>query len=532
MKNPMDALFRTFLVWSGLLLLATASGHLHSPDGELNYRTAQSLARGQGFAIPPYPGGFGSRTGLDGKEYAQYGPLQPLLAAPFLLVGGALSGLLPEAWFSHQAERLNRTVGFYRPTPNDPDGFEGLYPNNHRERVTRAAVSLFNPVVTWISVWVLALWGRRLFGDSLAAFSLPFTYLIATMAWPQSRPFFHSEPLAVLFLLLAAFIADGMRGKDLSKGLVLRSILVGAAAGLAVLARNDSAVACPGIACLALCRLLEKRKGCSGKTLVGAGCAGVAACVCVASFQLLLNQIHFGSPISSGYSDQSEGIKFNIPLLQAAWIYLLSPGKGIFGYSPPLLAALAAWPIFFKRERTLAISLALIVLGYFLVVGRWQNLGGWCWGPRHLFQVTVFLMLPLPLLFGTEISPKLRRYANGLLMVTLVFGIFVQVCGVLVDFMWPLDQTLRGLKPGEDTARVLSLPYYGPLLHLWAWRLDPDPDWFLADLWLSGSLGARIVAMGLWGTLVAATGFLGRMIVQSRGRILGFAFQAQPDNNT
>jgi hypothetical protein len=67
-----------------------------------------------------------------------------------------------------------------------------------------------------------------------------------------------------------------------------------------------------------------------------------------------------------------------------------------------------------------------------------------------------------------------------------------------VDYMWPLDQTLRGLAPGEDTQKILSLPFYGPFLHLWAWRLDPDPDWFLVDLWHSGVWGARLTALTVW----------------------------------
>jgi len=190
------------------------------------------------------------------------------------------------------------------------------------------------------------------------------------------------------------------------------------------------------------------------------------------------------------------------------WIYLLSPGKGIFWYSPPLLAALLAWPAWLRKDRTLSWGTALVALGYLLVVGRWQNLGGWCWGPRHLVQLTPFLLLPLPLLLQGDKGNSFKRFSLGVLVVTFVMGTAVQFMGVLVDFMWPLDQTMRGLPPGEDTARALSLPFYGPILHLWSWRFDPDPDWLFFDLWRSGETGARLIVGGVWGIFLLISFFL------------------------
>ncbi|MBK7496060.1 MAG: hypothetical protein IPI28_11955 [Candidatus Omnitrophica bacterium] len=60
---------RLFSLLSLIVLVWTWSGHLHSPDCEINYRTVRSLAEGKGYAVPPYPSGFGTRTGLDGNEY-------------------------------------------------------------------------------------------------------------------------------------------------------------------------------------------------------------------------------------------------------------------------------------------------------------------------------------------------------------------------------------------------------------------------------------------------------------------------------
>lgn len=486
-------------LWSLLLLLYTWGGHLYSPDCEVNYRTVRSLAEGAGYAIPPYPEDFGTRTGIDGKEYPQYGPLQPLLAVPLFWLGDRLSPLVPPEWLSFQADRMGRTVGFYRPLPGGAAGFQGLYPPDHRERVRRIFVSLFNPFVTWLSVLVLLVWGRRLFPDGWAWAALPMTYLLGTIAWPYSKPFY-TEALATLLLLLAAWMAyevkplfrnDEEEPPPSIINLSIRFACVGLLTGLALLARLDSAVACPGLAVIAVGQLLASRPKRVLIAFPAAACAGILAFLSVTAIQLALNQAHYGSPFASGYSDQPEGIQFNIPVLSSLWIYLLSPGKGIFWYSPPLIAALLVWPAWARREKVLACGVILIVLGYLLVIGRWQNLGGWCWGPRHLVQLTPFLLLPIPLLLGRDSDGWHYPYGMKFFMITCLLGVIVQIMGVLVDFMWPLDQTLRGLAPGEDTARILSLPHFGPFLHIWSWKLDPDPDWFLCDLWRSGRMGAR-----------------------------------------
>ena len=502
-----------------MLLLCSWGGHLYSPDCEVNYRTVRSLAQGQGYAIPPYPADFGTRKGIDGKEYPQYGPLQPLLAVPLYWLGDGLASWIPNAWLSFQADRLGRTVGFYRPLPGDEESFQGLYPPDHTERVRRIFVSLFNPLITWLTTLILVFWSRRLFSGGIQSFFLPSVFLLATIAWPYSKPFY-TEPLAAFWLLLAAWAADLIQPSPYNDPIrdsvahpsPYRTILcfagVGIFSGLAVLTRLDSVVACPGLAVIAIGRLLNNKTRKPITTLTAACLAGLLTFVVVVSFQLLLNQMHYGSPLASGYSDQPEGIKFNIPVFTALWIYLISPGKGIFWYSPPLLAALLVWPAWWRHDKGLAIGTGLVVLGYLFVVGRWQNLGGWCWGPRHLVQLTPFLLLPLPLLFDKKRDYPSRRFSLYLLAVTCLLGFIVQFFGVLVDFMWPLDQTMRGLLPGEDTARALSFPYYGPVLHLWSWRFDPDPDWFLYDLWRSGMMEARVFSAGIWFFLAFTSGFL------------------------
>ena len=553
MLHRQDNLSPLFLIWCGLLLLSTASGHLHSPDGEINYRTTRSLATGQGYAIPPLPDGSMTRRAEDGKEYAQYGPLQPLLAVPFYLTGKMLARVIPESWLSAQAARLESTVSFYRGSSEKWGGdFEGLYPKGHQERVCRAFVSLFNPAVTGLTLWLLLAWSLRFYEKTLPGLLLPGVYILATYAWPHSRPFY-TEVLATFFVLGASFLAATPRKEKTvpippakrggNRGFVAQAGGIGVLTGLAVLARLDSVVATLGLAWIACHRIWIADRDSTHATRFQATLAGVVCFLLLVSILPVQNLLRYGSPLATGYSDQPEGVKFSIPFFHALWIYLLSPGKGVFWYSPPLIAALFAWPLFFRRDRHLAIGIGLMVLGYVLVVGRWQNLGGWCWGPRHLFQITPLLLFPLPFLFaGGASCPHPRPFSQGekgeenspsgggsdegpgeekqgwgtslsfpraVLGVTFLMGFFVQICGVLVDFMWPLDRSLRGLPPGQDTEKILSIGFYGPILHLESWRLDREPDWLLADLWKSGQVGAQLLALAVWLSLATVTFLLG-----------------------
>jgi hypothetical protein len=277
----------------------------------------------------------------------------------------------------------------------------------------------------------------------------------------------------------------------------------------------DSVVATLGIAWIACHRIWFLNHSGRLGLRIAATFLGIAMFLLVASVLALQNLARFGSFLATAYADQPEGVQFSVPILHSLWIYVLSPGKGVFWYSPPLLAALLAWPAFFRKDRHLALGIALMIAGYVLVVGRWQNLGGWCWGPRHLFQITPLLLLPLPLLLRSGQSEQSRNPWVNVLGATAVWGVFVQVCGVLVDFMWPLDRYLRDLPPGQDTEKILSFGFYGPILHLKAWRLDRDPDWLLVDLWKSGVTGAQVLALVVWIALLLVSLLLARAAYQS-----------------
>ncbi|MCX7766500.1 MAG: hypothetical protein N2246_07335, partial [Candidatus Sumerlaeia bacterium] len=165
-----------FVLFLALYLL-TMGGHLYSPDEELMFRTTAALAERGSLAIEPLLG-FGTKTGKDGREYAQYGVGQALTAIPLYYLGKIFSTISSGQYFCilfydtvqyHSRERVDYTLRFF--------------------------VSLFNPLITSLTVVLIGVFGWRISNDKKAAILTAVIYGCGTMALPHSKAFF-SEPLA------------------------------------------------------------------------------------------------------------------------------------------------------------------------------------------------------------------------------------------------------------------------------------------------------------------------------------------------
>jgi hypothetical protein len=177
-----------------------------------------------------------------------------------------------------------------------------------------------------------------------------------------------------------------------------------------------------------------------------------------------LNYSRFGSFFATGYSDQPEGIKFLIPV-EGLGGFLFTPGKSIFLYSPILILGVAALPTFYREERRLAAGILLGAGAFLLFESSWQNWeGGWCWGPRHVIQLTPLLLLPA----GAVLLPRVSErpgWVLPLLGICLLVAIPIQFLGFSVDFIEVLHRYAleRG---GNLLPTIYSLSDSPPLLHL------------------------------------------------------------------
>lgn len=453
-KGSAGILFVAFLA----LYLLTMGGHLYSPDEEIMFLTTRALAEKGTLAIEPHDSlaGFATRES-NGRLYAQYGVGQPLLAIPFYLLGRTLAGAMG-----------NRPIGF------TVLQYHGDTP---REQWERFGVSLFNQVVAALLATLLFALAFDLTGDRRAALMTAVLYGAGTIAWVHSKPFF-TETLATLCIFSSFALLVRARLYARPRWVTLAGI----AAGYAVLVRLDSVVAYPGLGLLLLwpdpSTVESAPQNGNGRSALARAARTfdrtirdpaawqrigrfappvVLACIII----LGLNTVLYGSPLSTGYSDQPEGVKFINPLLVGLYGFFFSVGKGLFFFSPPLV--LFFWSIrrFTRQWPPAAWALLAIVGCLILFHSKWINwAGGWCWGPRHIFMVHVFLALPICALL---VAPRGRpiRIAYALL---LVVGIGVQLYGTSQNFIDYYQVCFRDpftrptatavYHPGEDTLLI------------------------------------------------------------------------------
>ena len=260
--------------------------------------TAQAVGLRGTFALPQ------SRSlvevpGLGGHFYSQYGPGQPVVAVPWIWAGHGLAAVLG----------LD-TAG---------QGF-----------VVRFVLGSFNLLVAAVLVALLYAVARRLGAGQRGGLLLAALLAFATFLWPESRSFF-AEPLTAL-LLFGAFAALGVFG---------RPFLAGLLATLTLAVKIQYVVALPGLGLLAgwlayrAWRAGDRRA--AGRVLGGFALGGVLGAVPLLAY----NTLAFGSPFTSGYH-QSFAETFTTPLLEGLNGLLLSPGKGLWLYAPPVLLGLSA----------------------------------------------------------------------------------------------------------------------------------------------------------------------------------------------
>ena len=435
----MKSFLRVFFLFL-VIFLATMGGHLYSPDEEILFRTTQSLAERGRFSIEPLQG-FATKKGVDGREYSQYGIGQPLLAVPFYYFGKILYAIFP---FQNAPLWIQDTTQYYDIAPESV--------------VLRLGVSLFNQVVTALLCAVLFSFSWYLTKDLKAAWITSLLFGLGSYAWVHSKPFF-TEPLAALL----SFSSFYLLYKGLEKSSLSRIFAAGVLYAYALLVRLDSLFFIPGYIVLIFLyngrftgykfsRLLRAQFRSPGKIDPEDPAFSVGLseeewkitrsplrhylffAPLALSFLVLLalNKSRYGSFLSTGYEDQSEGIHFTTPLSAGFYGFIFSAGRGMFFFSPCLALFFFAARKFYKKFYPLGLGLFALVLSFFLVQCKWQNwAGGWSWGPRHIYQIHVFLALPISILFLAPRSVGKRCVFWAFIIV----GAFIQLYGSSQNFI-------------------------------------------------------------------------------------------------
>ncbi|HWX23955.1 MAG TPA: hypothetical protein VN083_02895, partial [Vicinamibacteria bacterium] len=147
------------------------------------------------------------------------------------------------------------------------------------------------------------------------------------------------------------------------------------------------------------------------------------------AFVCFYDTYYFGSPWSQGFSGSLA--RFDEPWGLGQLGLLVSPGKGLFVFTPLALVAVAGLVrAFLRGERLLAGTLGAASLAHLLLIGRWSEWhGGESFGPRMMTDVLPLLFFFLP--EGLALLGKLGLLLAG-------FSVFVQVLGAFAfdDYRW------------------------------------------------------------------------------------------------
>jgi hypothetical protein len=220
---------------------------------------------------------------------------------------------------------------------------------------------------------------------------------LATIWWPYTKLDF-SEPL-VLSIAFLGFVL--MRFGHPVWGML--------AAGFTLAIRSDSiAILGPMI----VWYLLSNRSF--------RACVRVAACLAPSiALVLFSNYIRYHSVLDRGYAGES----FSNPLLVGVYGILLSSGKSILLFSPPLLLGILGWRRFSQRATSDAWLFLTIFCGQVVLFAKWWD---WssddAWGVRFLIPGVLLMCIPMVTIVD-------RR---AIIIPLAVAGILVQLLAVTV----------------------------------------------------------------------------------------------------
>lgn len=203
---------------------------------------------------------------------------------------------------------------------------------------------------------------------------------------------------------------------------------------------------------------------------------------------MVLNYIKTGSPFDTGYTAAGGVPVFSGQFYPAAFGFLLSPGKGIYAFSPILILGLIGARSYFRANRShalLVLALVASVLLPHMKFPAWP--GGWVWGPRYAVMLTPLLLLPAAPWLDEWLTRGLGRVRALLLggLAAISAGVQAVGCFFFWDFYIRMAIALR--PPSEEPLTYIStvfVPQLSPIvMHTWlAWhklmgavRFPPDP---------------------------------------------------------
>jgi hypothetical protein len=450
--------------------MLTSTGRVRTPDEYNTLYTTESLVLRASTSVPQAVQlhNFYGRNDLHGQPRAAYPPGQALLCTPWYALGRYLVARLPGV----PPEETDLIVAF----------------TSCFSSATFSALTVAFFFLLQVGIGIPS--STSLIAAATVGLGTP---IFAYSGW------LFSEPLSAAIFVGVALLLFGRGHKPIPLSI---ASIAGLILGLATFVRPTNVLAIPVFAVAVLVR--DRKPALRSALALGAASAiGVGAL-------LFHNALLFGGPFVFGYPATAESAKrlntFDTPLLKGLYGLLLSPGKSVFLFAPPILLALAGLRRLWKLERgaaTVAIFLPLIYLLFFARYTQWE--GGYCVGPRYLVPSIVLLSLALGPMLAAAPSSAAGINASKIKkapLLLLVLGALVQSVSLATSFME--DQVPRGHYYDANWTYRLSYSLSGQVHLFWKYlgsgdspRLGLGWDRWFVFLHKGGASAATLAVLGL-----------------------------------
>jgi hypothetical protein len=334
----------------------------------------------------------------------------------------------------------------------------------------RRLFALFtNAWITALSAVFLFLITRRLNYHTHVAFAVILLYGVATIAWPYATHDFAEPSVALGLLGTIYFMMRGIQDQQLGWVAFAGLIILGGISVKYVTAMNLAILA----PIPALVTLQDTRRTLHTIRLAAIRSVAFLAPIGIlgaAGLSMLIFVFDLRPPVLTSFADRFTAW-LDLPLWIGLYGNLLSPGKSIFLYAPPLILALFGSLLFIPRHKWWALPFLGIPLLYLLVYsskGVWY--GGSSWGPRYLVPTVPLLMvMAAPILERAIFDNGVREMRAAIALG--IAGIGVQVIAVANHFDWYFSLLRSQILPqvpesGAFLAGRVGQAYYAHPTHI------------------------------------------------------------------
>jgi hypothetical protein len=370
---------------------------------------------------------FYGKFGVDHRPYAPYGPFVAFLAIPHHLVARAVAAL----------------AGVKRAPL--PGGIPWVF-------LVGGLTTLFTATGAALAVAGFHRAALGLGAPPRTALALSLLLGGATVIWVYGVSFYCEGWQAAMMIWAAALLIEARGGARSA------TAYVAIAAGLLTLVGLTKVTGMVFTPAFVLAALADRTVQPRTRLQVAATLsAGIALAVVL---HLIWNAYRFGTPLDFGY-DASETVPHMPPQLfriadipRGLVMNLITPGKGLLIWAPPLWLAAASARAFARRQPAAAFGVAVTgAIGLIFFAAYLFPEAGYSHGPRTLVPIVPLLLLP-------AIARPIEERSRAAVYACAALGFSIALAATSVSFLE--DQGL-----GEDLGAGARLAYYE--------RIDPPP---------------------------------------------------------